>query len=213
MIVSSRCLGDGSNDQKMVSVRAQDISKTVQIIGRLGQPLGSLVTIRGIWVDPGLAKDRSLYFHVSHVNGKELAEKVKLMRGQISAIYSTADRCRGRGPKPGEPWDWKYDFHGRTPPPERREGAEWELLGTEMGFFDEYSPEVHQEIRSYLVQSPLYRHGFVSIFQFIAVKKLSEGIKGKDTEEEHRRKTRKAVEEMIKRDKGKPRPEADPFAP
>ncbi len=168
-IVSSsgcgRCLGDELKDQKMVSVKAEDISKTVQIIGRLGQPLGSLVTIRGAWVSPGnRAKDRSLQFHVSHVNGKELAEKVKLAPGQISAIFSRGDRCRGRGPKPGEPWDWKYDFAGHTPPPERTEGEVWEMLGVEMGFFDQYSAEAAQKFASTSFNSPVIGRGLFRSF-------------------------------------------------
>jgi hypothetical protein len=59
----------------VLKVLASDIGTRVQIIGRLGYPLGELVTIRGAWIRPcGLpnqpVKDDTPYFSVTSVNGK-----------------------------------------------------------------------------------------------------------------------------------------------
>jgi len=43
------------------------------------------------------------------------------------------------------------------------------------------------------------------------VRKLSEGIKGKVSEEEKRRRMMKTLEEMRKREEGKVKPQDDPF--
>ncbi len=62
-------------------VLVSDIGKRVQIIGRLGYPLGELVTIRGAWIRPrGLPnqplKDDTPYFSVTSVNGRRLETPV-----------------------------------------------------------------------------------------------------------------------------------------
>ena len=63
-------------------VLASDIGTRVQIIGRLGYPLGELVTIQGSWIRPrGLPnqppKDDTPYFSVTSVNGKRLETPVR----------------------------------------------------------------------------------------------------------------------------------------
>jgi hypothetical protein len=65
----------------VLKVLASDIGTRVQIIGRLGYPLGELVTIRGAWIRPrGLAnqplKDDTPYFSVTSVNGRRLETPV-----------------------------------------------------------------------------------------------------------------------------------------
>ena len=86
----------------MLTVRAQDIPEKVQIIGRLGQPLGTLVTISGQWISPGLrVKDPSLVFRVSLVNGKEIKGIDDFHGLQIEPIFP---RHKGRKPTPTESW-------------------------------------------------------------------------------------------------------------
>ena len=61
-------------------VLAADIGTRVQIIGRLGYPLGELLTIRGTWHFPeALLKDMSSSFRVLSVNGKRLNEPVEFV--------------------------------------------------------------------------------------------------------------------------------------
>lgn len=169
--LAGRCTGDELQDKRMVTVRVQDIPTTVQLIGRLGKPLGSLLTIRGKWIKPkDNVKDNSLRFLVAFVGGKELSEKVEWNHAQIGAILS---RPRGRGPKPGELWDWKFDWGGSNPPPAPADGDTWEILGVETGCFDWYSHEVAKEIALWTQQSAYYSSGFNTRIEYIAIRQLT----------------------------------------
>lgn len=175
MIVSSNAGGQGTSnepkDKKMITVRAHDIPQTVQIIGRLGQPLGSLLTIGGKWIRPGIqAKDRSLVFHVNLVNGREPNENIDLHSLQVRAILP--HHQGGRRSKPGESWDWRFDWGGSEPSPMPVEGEACEMLGVETGSFDSYSGDAWREIGSPIPQTPRCMEGFVTRFEYIAVRKL-----------------------------------------
>jgi hypothetical protein len=61
-------------------VLATEIGARVQIIGRLGHPLGTFVTLRGTWRFPKeWAKDMAASFTVSSVDGKLLREPVEFV--------------------------------------------------------------------------------------------------------------------------------------
>jgi hypothetical protein len=159
-----------SKDRQMITIRAQDIPKTVQILGRLGQPLGSLLTVRGKWTRPGInMKDRSLVFHVTLANGKEPDGKVDLHSLLVKPILSDH---KGREPKSGELWDWRFDWEGSKPGPTPSEGETWEMLGVETGCFNSYSGDAWREIGSSVPQSPPCMEGFYTPFEYIAVRKL-----------------------------------------
>ncbi|MGO8705437.1 MAG: hypothetical protein ACLQVA_16630 [Candidatus Brocadiia bacterium] len=149
-----------------VTVRAEDIPGTVQIIGRLGQPLGSLLRIRGKWVY-SLAKDDSLYFDVAFVNGMQIGNKVGIMVEPI-------DNVPGGRPKPGDFWDWRTGGEESEPWPMPSEGETWEILGVETGYFDHtYSPEVYKEEPSIGTRKmTMWTYGFYTRFQCIAVRKV-----------------------------------------
>jgi hypothetical protein len=94
-------------------VLASDIGTRVQIIGRLGYPLGELVTIHGAWIRPrGLpnqpVKDDTPYFSVTSVNGKRLEKPV---------IFNFVSKAWGAEEIP------------------RQEGPVWEVRGCESGGF------------------------------------------------------------------------------
>ena len=161
---------DESKDKPITTVRAQDIPKTVQIIGRLGQPLGDLMTIRGKWTSPGrFVKDNALVFHVHLVNGKKPKESPGLYDLQVSAIFPP---WGGRKPKRGESWDWRFEWGGSEPSPTPVEGETWEMMGVETGSFVDYSHDVWREIGGPAVQGSPSRAGFVTRFEFIAVRKI-----------------------------------------
>lgn len=163
-----QCISAEQNDKGMVIIRAEDISKTVQIVGRFGQPLGKLMTIRGQWIRPGARmKDRSLMFHVSLVNGKETKGIDDLHGLQIRPIFP---EYKGRKPTPTESWDWRFDWAGIEPAPTPVEGEKWEMMGVETGRFDSYSDEAWREIGSPVVPKPPFMEGFYSRFEYIAVK-------------------------------------------
>ena len=163
-----QCARTDAQEQHRATVRAQDIPRSVQILGSLGQPLGRLVTIRGHWVRPGIkAKDRTLEFVVGLVNGEKPAESIVLHGLQIDSILSHHDR----GSKSAPPWDWRFDKKGTEPSPEPVEGETWEMMGVETGHFQDYSPEVWQEIGGPTNQTPPFQRGLYTRFHFIAMKR------------------------------------------
>ena len=119
----------GLDEKKVVTVRAEDIPDKVQIIGRLGQPLGSLLRIRGTWVMPR-SKEDCLYFNVALVNGKKSDKKVDFAINVVVPI----DNLPGGRPKPGGPWDWRVNAEGSEEPwASPSQGEAWEMLGVETG--------------------------------------------------------------------------------
>lgn len=93
-------------------IQADDItSRRVQIIGRLGRPLGEMLTIRGRWKRPGpRVKDPAFHFVVTEVDGKNLATPVDFhdrgvyLPGEATP-ESLADKiCELRGYEGGSFW-------------------------------------------------------------------------------------------------------------
>lgn len=169
-------------DKKMITVRAQDIPETVQIIGRLGQPLGSLLTVRGKWIDIGPWKGDSLIFQVDLVNGKDPNPRIPFLGWQVTHIYPLSQDIKG---KPSGSWDWRFDFNkfdfetgrpveGIVPPPTPLKGENWEMIGVETGYFEDYTEDVWREMfpSGVLPQRPMGESGFVTRFEYIAVRKL-----------------------------------------
>lgn len=96
---------------KITTVRADEIGKKVQIIGRVGKPMGTVMTVRGAWhrrvgaAKPGVG----LEFHVTEVNDHRLPEPVVFLPELIHV----------RQPQNVKP----------------EEGAVWELRAIETGQF------------------------------------------------------------------------------
>jgi len=162
-------VGEEQKNIQMTTIRAQDIPKTAQIVGRLGHPLGSLVTVRGQWISPGTNLKDRLQFHVMLVNGKQPAEPIELDEMQVEKIFPL--HKAGRKTKPGESWDWRFDWRESESPPVPKDGETWEMMGVETGAFEDYSAEAWKEIGGGgRVAAPPYRKGFYSRFEFITVK-------------------------------------------
>jgi hypothetical protein len=69
------------------TVSVADIGTKVSLVGRLGQPLGKMMTIRGKWVKPSnFPKPGAFLFIVSHVNGKQLTQPVEFDIGQMEVV-------------------------------------------------------------------------------------------------------------------------------
>lgn len=105
--------------EDVVTVSADDLdSGKVVVIGRLGSPLETMLTIRGTWRQSRMAKDSGLVFHVTHVNGKALDEPVLFHRTLMHVTYpfvSDQDGSREDGPTPsaGEQWEIRAYETGR----------------------------------------------------------------------------------------------------
>jgi hypothetical protein len=158
-----------ADGHKVVSVSASDIPDKVKIIGIFGRPLGELLTIRGKWVAPGLRKDGNLRFQVIDVDGRPSKDEVELLHwGTILQVHPGR---KGRGPNPGDKWDWKYDFNGSMSSPLPTDGETWEMLCVEVGCFDFcYSEDAERELQSNLQQRPSYARPFFTRFEYITVK-------------------------------------------
>ena len=91
------------SEPPMRKVLATDIGTRVQIVGRLGYPLGELVTIQGAWIrppgPPGMpVKDDSPRFTVTHVNGKKLETPVSFDAFLFSEAWGVEEIPRQEGP-------------------------------------------------------------------------------------------------------------------
>jgi len=142
-------------DQKRepIMVHYSDIPKRVQIIGKLGRPLGELVTVRGKWTAPSLAKPGlPTIFMVNQVNGRFLDPPAEF--DDVEPV-----------------WEKDAEFTKETV------GEEWELRGVETGGFVGFSDKVWAELGQ---QQPADRppRGFLTRFCYVKAKRVSEsGVK------------------------------------
>jgi hypothetical protein len=82
----SRLPAMADNQKKMQRVSVDEIGRTVQLVGRLGVPLGDAVEINGYWHFPSQRheKDDSIRFTVTVVDGKTLNVPVEFNHGQVA---------------------------------------------------------------------------------------------------------------------------------
>ena len=106
---------------QVVTVDYKDIPKRVKIIGKLGYPLTTIVSVRGTWVDgPVGPKPRAPFFVVTHINGKAM---------NSPAEFDFVETAGIEGDK---------DFE------ERVAGEQWEIHGWETGGFVGLPTEILQ---------------------------------------------------------------------
>jgi hypothetical protein len=106
-------------EQQSGMVRWSDIPKRAEIIGKLGLPLGELVTVHGGWTAPPPQKAALPVFVVDRVNGRPLDP-----RGEFDDM------------EPVDPTLRDDEFA------KREVGEGWELRGVETGGFVGFSEEV-----------------------------------------------------------------------
>lgn len=82
-------------------VKAIDIGRSIDLVGRLGVPLATVVEIDGRWENGDMSKPSAMVFVVTSVNGIQLDEKVKF--NEI-AVRATGDDSWNVKPKVGEIW-------------------------------------------------------------------------------------------------------------
>jgi hypothetical protein len=110
-------LDSATGQQPKATVSVDDVGKRITLIGRLGEPLGTMIEVQGTWKYPReLIKDNSLRFEVTRVNGKELAKPVELNVAQIKAVTK-----RNENAIP------PYEEHKRL------EGVRWTMRAFETG--------------------------------------------------------------------------------
>lgn len=75
------------------------------VIGRLGHPLETMLAIRGTWQRGRSPKDSGASFHVTHVNGKAIAEPVVFHQTLVQARDKDDDRETYPTPPIGQSWE------------------------------------------------------------------------------------------------------------
>jgi hypothetical protein len=95
-------------DDLVYAESAHKKDKTV-VIGRLDHPLREVVSVKGVWVDPGPdVKDSSLRFQVTEVNGKELTKPVVFYGYSVGVV--TKQNKNINPSTAGEKWElWAYE--------------------------------------------------------------------------------------------------------
>ncbi|MGQ0634981.1 MAG: hypothetical protein ACT4QC_10245 [Planctomycetaceae bacterium] len=104
----------GDEPKPVVTVSADDLgSGKVVVIGRLGQPLHMMMSIRGTWESPsrksGLpTKDGRLEFLVAEVNGKALDQPVAFHEEVVEVVYRKSDgKAYREKPTPKDRVTWE----------------------------------------------------------------------------------------------------------
>jgi hypothetical protein len=88
VLLASHVIADEPPSSTRVSV--DDLDRSIVLVGRLGHPLGTMLTLDGTWGYPdqsrGPTKDYSLEFTIHTVNGKRLAQTLTLKTGAVHVI-------------------------------------------------------------------------------------------------------------------------------
>lgn len=142
MLIAALCAAPASSQssESTTAVKVTDIGADVTLIGRLGKPLGRMLTVTGTWGFPdqskGPTKDYSLRFSVSHVDGRRLPRPVTLRVGAVHVSdHNGADLIPDR------------DEHATL------DGKRWTLRVYETGRFT-VVPEEYWEVRGYPAMVP-----------------------------------------------------------
>jgi hypothetical protein len=141
-----------ANDAKKrepIEVQIDDISRgQVQIIGKMGHPLGQFVSVRGTWEPPATSKpDSSPTFVVDQVNGRRLDAPV-----EFTVVEPVSESIK--------------DAAFAT----RELGTLWELRAVESGGFEGFRDEVWQELG--LPPSSHKPRGFITKLYYTKVKRI-----------------------------------------
>lgn len=148
LLVQQRSISTGGEQKsEPIMVNSSDIPDKVRILGKLGQPLGQLVTVRGKWTTPFLSKPAELpVFIVNQVNDRPLDKPVE---------FINVEPVGGR----------EAEFAKKTV------GEEWVLRGVETGGFEGFSDQVWAE----LGQPPMARppRGFLTRFCYVNAKSVA----------------------------------------
>lgn len=141
-----------------LSVNVEDIGAKVQLIGRLGQPLGKMMTVSGRWFYPAkpgeLLKDDSMRFLVTHVNQKRLTKDVEF---DVSQLHVT-----GHAGRKVISTDWREQ--------EKLDGQKWTMRLYESGQLFLEPQEFRDELNLAPVQVAYFTRPFVSELHGYVVK-------------------------------------------
>jgi hypothetical protein len=131
---------------ELQALHYSDIPGKVQIIGKLGVPLGELVTVRGRWTAPFPSKPTFAVFMVNEVNGRPLDPPTKF--DEVEPVFGKDEEVT-----------------------KRAVGEEWELRGVETGGFVGFSDKVWEELGQPSAGRP--PRGFLTRFCYVKARRVS----------------------------------------
>jgi hypothetical protein len=136
-----------ADHEPAVTVSVEDIGTKVTLVGRLGEPLGKMMEVKGTWAYPEdpRVKDYSLRFRVSDVNGKRLPKPVEFNVAQVEAATPAGGSAI---PKP--------EGHKAL------DGVSWTLRAYETGRFDDVPEEYRKDLGTAPPQPPYCQRTFTS---------------------------------------------------
>lgn len=99
------CSFAGDQPKRPITIRADEIGRSVSVLGKLGSPLRSVVSVSGIWVEltEGPAKPgSSLWFRVVEVGGKRLDKPIEFRGLDLEVLDKDG---KAMEPAKGEQWE------------------------------------------------------------------------------------------------------------
>ena len=101
----SVCRLAGDEPKPLTTIRADEVGRSVSVLGRLGSSLRSVVSVSGGWVEltEGPSKPgSSLWFRVVEVNGKRLDKPVEFRGLDVEVLEKGGKTIK---PAKGEKWE------------------------------------------------------------------------------------------------------------
>lgn len=138
---------ESREDEVVVTVQSRDLGRRVRVIGALGVELGTVVTIRGMWIEAPQARQVHPSFRIDEVNGRRLGQSVVFHPALIEA------------------------FGGQSDAIERRVDVKWELRGYERCTWHGAPFTAYEEVGLGAVSQP-HETGFHSEFVYYKHKRL-----------------------------------------
>ena len=95
----------GDEPKAPTTVRADEIGRSVSVLGKLGSPLRSVVSVSGVWVELTEGPEKpgsSLWFRVVEVGGKRLDKPVEF---RVLDVEVLEKRGKTIEPAKGEQWE------------------------------------------------------------------------------------------------------------
>jgi hypothetical protein len=95
----------GDEPKPPTTIRADEVGRSVSVLGKLGFPLRSVVSVSGIWVEltEGPSKPgSSLWFRVVEVSGKQLDKPVEFRGLDLEVLGKNGKAVE---PAKGEQWE------------------------------------------------------------------------------------------------------------
>jgi hypothetical protein len=142
LVILTGAMFHPSSTDEITMISYKDIPNRVQIVGKLGRPLGELVKVRGRWKEGDKSKPSGPVFVVEELDENVLTSPVEFSSDKVTPVLR----------RPNDP----------TPVV----GKVWEFRGVETGRLVGFSEEVWKEVGT----RPAQAYGFLTELCYISVR-------------------------------------------